>query len=149
MIKFRVLGKPIGKARARFVCVGGRPRAYPDTVTAQYGALVALETQRAFRGVVKPLSGPVEVEITAVMRRPKARMRKKDPDVRERHTKKPDADNIAKVIQDGVVKSGVLDDDACVWRVTCEKWMADKSEAPHADITIRWGNPTLAASNRE
>lgn len=149
MITFMVHGQPVAKGRARFVCVRGKPIAYPDTNTTQYEGLVALEAVRAFRGQSMPIEGPVSVELVAVMKRPKSRMRKKDLDQRERDTRKPDTDNILKAVVDGLVVSGVIEDDACVWSMRAEKWMADKSEPPHAKITIRWGEAQDTTSNRE
>tara|TARA_R110000824_G_scaffold59858_1_gene160405 strand:- start:7470 stop:7904 length:435 start_codon:yes stop_codon:yes gene_type:complete len=139
VIRFKVHGQPVGKGRARFYCVRGRPRAYPHAATAEYEHLVALEAARAFRGQPTPIAGPVRVELVAVMRRPKSRQRRKDLDQREQDIRKPDTDNILKAVVDGLVVSGVLGDDACVWSMTAEKWMADKTEPPHAEITIHWG----------
>jgi len=149
VVSFIVHGQPVGKGRARFVCVRGKPIAYPHAATAQYEHLVALEAVRAFRGTKTPLEGPVEIEVVAVMKRPKSRQRKKDLDQRERDTRKPDTDNILKSVVDAVVRAGVLGDDACVWRMRAEKYMADKTEPPHAQVTLRWGEAQDRSNNRE
>lgn len=66
------------------------------------------------------LTGPVGVTITAVFSRTKAQLAcdkrgnvKAGAD-RLWHVKKPDADNVAKIVLDSLVRAGVLDDDCSV-----------------------------------
>lgn len=46
------------------------------------------------------------------------------------HTKKPDVDNLAKGVLDGMVKGMLLKDDSCITDLTIRKRFADETENP-------------------
>lgn len=100
------------------------------------------------------IEDPIICDIIFLMPRPKSLMRKKDPDGRIRHTKKPDRDNLDKSVMDCLsapVKKkkgnsfvlvggiGVWKDDCQVYKGTIEKYYCAKNENPGAYITITWG----------
>lgn len=82
-----------------------------------------------------PYSGPVSVEVSFVHKRVK-RLRAKDIDVP--YTVKPDVDNVLKAFLDGIGKSGVISDDAIVYRVVMEQYYANPGESPHTLAALRF-----------
>lgn len=106
MIRFTVPGPPQGKGRPRFSTFGGRARAFTPTKTVAYEGLIALAAQDVMAGA-PPLDGPVKVTAFATFAVPQSWSKKRKAEA-SYHTGKPDADNIAKAIGDGL--NGV------VWR---------------------------------
>lgn len=97
---FTVPGKPVGKGRPRFTKQG---RTYTPGKTKSYEAEIKFFAERAMQGN-PPLDGPLEVFIEAKFAKPKSWSKKKKT-ATYYHTSKPDADNIAKVMDalDGLV----------------------------------------------
>lgn len=100
MIRFTVPGQPQGKGRPRFSTFGGRARAFTPTKTVAYEGLIALAAQDAMAGT-PPFEGPVKVTAFATFAIPASWSKKRKAEARW-HTGKPDADNIAKAIGDGL-----------------------------------------------
>lgn len=95
MVTFFVPGKPQGKGRPRF----GKYAVYTPKATTDYEKLVAT----CYRGDM--LSGPLTCEITAVFEIPKSYTKAQKKDIESgvlQPTKKPDADNIAKIVMDAL-----------------------------------------------
>lgn len=107
-MKFTVHGPPKGKQRPRARSLpGGRVQIYTPSETHEYEALVALEYRKAGG---KKYEGPVALNIKASFRPPKKTSKKKLQELfGEVFQKKPDADNIAKIIMDAL--NGVAYDD--------------------------------------
>jgi len=109
VISFTVPGEPQGKGRAKF----GNGRTYTPEKTVAYEGLIALAGERAMAGA-EPMLGPVSLSFTAVYSIP-ARLPKKRREAMLSGavvpTKKPDLDNIAKAIGDGL-NGVVFKDDA-------------------------------------
>lgn len=122
-IVFTIYGEPVGKGRPRFSRAGKGVRTYTPEKTAEY----ELAVSRAFRRAVHTGSfekgTPIDMEITAYFAVPKSVSKKKRAEMltgQLRPTKKPDADNIAKIICDAL--NGVAyADDAQVVSVSIEK----------------------------
>lgn len=101
---FTVYGEPQGKARARTVRSGGKVHSFTPQKTADYEELV----RRAW--LASGETGyfnktPIAVKILAYFQIPKSVSKKKREEMLDdfvRPTKKPDADNIAKIICDGL-----------------------------------------------
>lgn len=114
MCDFEVEGKPVGKGRPRFRRMGNFVQTYTPAATADYEKLVRLRFQNAC-GVIT--EKPVKVEVVACFAPPKS-ARKRDriemlanrilPD------KKPDVDNIAKIILDALNGIAYKDDSQVV-----------------------------------
>lgn len=123
MIKeFTIPGEPKGKARPRF----GKGRTYTPKETAEYEEMVGMEYKRQCDGYNFTFDGdklPVSVAINAFFGIPKSASKKKRAQMvcgEILPTKKPDADNIAKIIMDGL--NGVaFSDDAQVISLTVNK----------------------------
>lgn len=116
MIRFTVPGVPVAKGRPRISTRGGFARAYTPAKTVAYEGLVALAGQDAMNGVA-PYCGPLAVEARAVFPIP-ASWTKKRRAAALYHTSKPDGDNLAKAIGDGL--NGVVwkdDSQVASWRI--------------------------------
>ena len=88
-VTFTVLGKPQGKARPRFTKAG---RVYTPRESLEYEDLIAAAYLAAGG---KMLDGNIGVEVVSILPEPK--------DKKERHArKKPDVDNILKIVMDGL-----------------------------------------------
>ena len=103
-IEFVVRGDPVGKARHRRRKGGGH---YTPKKTASYETLVSSEAALAMLGQA-PATGPIAVEIDAVFALPKSTPKKHQ--VLGYCQKKPDIDNIAKSILDGLQPKVMGDD---------------------------------------
>lgn len=126
-ISFEVLGAPKGKARAR----SGKNGFYTPDSTVAYEEAVAWKAKEAMAG--KDLfEGPVCVRIWARFSKPKSWSKKKRA-ATVYHTSKPDADNIAKIICDGM-NGVVYRDDAQAVEVTVYKRYADDDPSVGVEV---------------
>lgn len=110
MCDFEIEGKPVGKGRPRFKRMRNFVQTYTPEKTAEYEKLVRIRFQNA-GGIIT--EKPVRVEIAAFFAPPKS-VRKKDKIEmlanRILPEKKPDVDNIAKIILDALNKIAYKDD---------------------------------------
>lgn len=107
-----VEGKVEGKQRPRFRKVGNFVQTYTPKQTKSYEKLIADEYKKQ-SGVLFPAGMPLELRIRAFMGIPSTFSKKKKTRAIEgelRPTKKPDADNIAKSILDGLNGVAYADD---------------------------------------
>lgn len=107
---FEVEGKPVGKGRPRFKRVGNFVQTYTPANTAEYEKLVRLRFQNA-GGVIT--DKPVRVEIVAFFAPPKSTKKRDKAEMLMNKilpTKKPDCDNIAKIILDALNQIAYKDD---------------------------------------
>jgi len=110
-VEFTVMGIPKGKGRPRFSTFGGHVSVHTPPETALYENLVRLSYQRAHPHVM--LEGAIGAEITAYFPIPKSASRKARERMlsgEERHSKKVDCDNLAKVILDSLNGIAYRDD---------------------------------------
>lgn len=133
-VQFTVPGKPMGKQRPRVMRSG---ITFTPKETVNYETLVKLAYAQATREMFE---GPLHMEIRAYYEIPKSTSKKKAELMRtnvERPTKKPDIDNIVKIICDALNKVAYHDDSQIVG---CEarKFYSDN---PRVEIEIgRWNN---------
>ncbi len=124
-VSFHVPGKPQGKARARTVrhAGSGRSISYTPDNTVLYENFIKDQFLNHSQGFYMESGKPVEVRIIARFLPPKSVSKKRRLDMlegREFPLKKPDADNIIKVVQDAL--NGVAyHDDKQVMYVTAKK----------------------------
>lgn len=131
-ITFTIPGEPIAKGRPRLTTVNGFARAYTPKKTANYEGLVALAAQ----GANCPMfEGAVRVSIAAYWACPKSRERKNNPRTQEWKVTKPDGDNIAKSVTDGLNGIAWLDDSQ-VASLTVTKAVAAQGEPARCEVTI-------------
>lgn len=117
-----VLGEPMGKQRPRASSWGGHTRIYTPSKTISYEGRFASAYMDKY-GDKKPTSLPIAVAIEAVFGLKKADYNSKGcPNKHgnaklmgvEQATKKPDADNIAKAVLDGLNGVAWVDDSQVV-----------------------------------
>lgn len=107
---FEIEGKPVGKGRPRFKRVGNFVQTYTPANTAEYERLVKLRFQNAGGAITDK---PVKIEIVACFAPPKSARKKDKIEMlanRILPTKKPDCDNIAKIVLDALNKIAYKDD---------------------------------------
>lgn len=115
--EFTILGKPIGKGRPRFSKQGGIVRTYTPENTAAYEELVKLEYERQCGSEPFPGGIPLFMKIKAYFPVPASASKKKRLEMLEnavRPTKKPDMDNIVKIIADSLNGIAYHDDSQIV-----------------------------------
>lgn len=138
MIKFTVLGKPQGKQRPRFKRIGNYVSTYNPKQTTEYQNLVKKSAIEQCKDKLnKEYAGLVKMSIKAYFK-PNKSISKKQYNllIGTNHLKKPDSDNIAKIICDSL--NGVAyKDDAQVAVLNVEK---NYSEEERTEVTIEYGN---------
>ena len=129
---FIVHREPKGKQRVRVTRSG---HAYTPNDTTTYEGIVRSEYQTQL-GNAKPFLGEVEVDICAYFEIPKSWSKKKQALAKERDlrpTKKPDCDNVAKMICDAL-NGLAYKDDAQVVSLRVYKYYTD--ELPRVSVII-------------
>jgi Holliday junction resolvase RusA-like endonuclease len=122
-VTFTIEGEPKGKGRPRFT----RGRTYTPPETVSYEQLVALRYRNEANGY--KFTSPVGVLIYALHKPPKKSKKVVEKMLREEilPTKRPDVDNIAKIILDGLNKVA-WDDDTQVVELHIKKGYAENPE---------------------
>ena len=116
-IRFTIPGKPFGKQRPRVVNRGKFSTAYTPKKTVQYENLVKLYYEQAAHGEMFPEDAMLDVRIFAFYEIPKSTSKKRRADMlanKIRPTKKPDFDNIGKIICDSLNLVAYHDDSSVV-----------------------------------
>lgn len=134
-IKLTIPGPPKGKQRPRICRVNGRSMAYTPKETIEYERLVRASYTAVFK-VKFERNLPIEISILALYSVPKYVSRKtKELMLNGRlfPTKKPDADNIIKVILDAL-NGLAYRDNVQICRVYFEKMYA---EIPETKVLIK------------
>lgn len=142
-VKFVVPGEPKGKGRPRFQRVGAKGvRTYTPDTTATYENLVKVMYFNAAGNLT--LTGPLSIRIDAFFPIPKSASKIKRSLMLEqtvRPTVKCDADNIAKIVLDGLNEVAFADDKQVV-QMTVLKWYA---EEPKVVVSIGELDGTIPA----
>lgn len=132
MIKFTVLGEPRGKGRPRFSRKSGRP--YTPDKTVSYENLITTEYRRQVGD--KGLDGDLDMRIIAYFGIPKSASKRKRQQMEAgelRPAKKPDMDNIMKVVADAL-NAVAYRDDAQVVDCQLRKFYSNQ---PRIDVLIQ------------
>lgn len=132
-LDFEIPWAAVPKGRPRFARIGAYVRAYTDTKTREFEGLVGTLALSAMKKAGFPRiaddGGMTAVNITANYVPPKSWPKKKLALLRNviclPMTKKPDIDNIAKSVLDGMNKV-VFEDDHLVTDLTVSKVYTDK-----------------------
>ena len=137
-IKFTVFSKPIGKERPRYTNINGYVRAYTPKKTVDYEKLVKLSAIEQCKDKLnKEYTGIVKMSIKAYFK-PNKNISKKQYNllIGTEHLKKPDSDNIAKIICDSL--NGVAyKDDSQVAYLEVKKYYAEEERV---EVIIKYGN---------
>lgn len=134
-VSFTILGEPQGKGRPRFTKVGSYVKTYTPDKTAAYENLVKLEYERQCRGVRFGDKDFLEMRIYAFYGIPQSTSKKKREQMLEgiiRPSKKPDMDNVIKVIADSLNNVAYRDDTQIVDSYIRKLY----SESPRVEIEI-------------
>ncbi len=135
-VQFSIPGHPFGKQRPKFSRTGQYVKTYTPEETVIYENLVKLMFREAAKGRMFKDGEMLDVRIIAYYEIPKSTSRKKRKLMLEhkiRPTKKPDWDNIGKIVCDSLNKVAYHDDSAVV-DAQVRKFY---SEQPRVDVTIR------------
>jgi len=126
---------PVAQPRQRLTVIAGRPHNYTpsrhpvNTFKAHLRQAVAEQWQGP------PLCGPVHLELSIFLPRPKAKLWKRKPMPAEPHCKRPDLDNLLKAVLDAL-RGLVWRDDAQVAELVANKQIAAGDRQPGVSITI-------------
>lgn len=101
-------GKPYGKKRARATAFRGRARMYDPKENISFERTVAAIAAPLFP---QPFEGPIKITIRATFVPPQSwSKRKVEAHIHRAHTQRPDLDNVAKGICDGLNRIAWADD---------------------------------------
>lgn len=132
-MEFTIYGEPQGKGRPRFSTRGGAVRSYTPEKTVAYEE----EVREAFLAVGETGyfdKEPLVVDIKAYFQIPKSTPKKRIPEVLKGFPmKKPDIDNIAKIILDGLNGWAYEDDSQVITLLVTKSWV---EEDPRVEVTI-------------
>ena len=136
LLKIEIPGSPIGQGRPKFSTINGHPKAYDPEKSRNYKAYVRmLATQAIKDSGFEMIDGPCNVVIQAYFEVPKSKSKKfREAALKgtERPTKKPDADNIVKAIQDAL-NGLVYKDDAYIVHLAYQKFYSDN---PRVEVFV-------------
>ena len=132
-LRFTIPLPPTPKGRPRAAVVAGRARLYTPTATRSFEAAVAIVAAAHYRGPA--IDEPVRVDILCVLARPKRLQRRKDPAGLVWAAIKPDRDNLAKAVLDGL--SGIWRDDCIVVAGETLKAYAELDGRPRVEVRVR------------
>lgn len=119
---FIVPGPPTGKGRPKFCSMGKFSKAYTPAKTKAAKLNILTKFKNSYPGA-RPLAGALSVKIQAIFGVPKNSSRKLGIAMLEgsvKPTKKPDIDNIVKLVLDAL-NGHAFTDDANVVELVCSK----------------------------
>lgn len=135
-VKFTILGEPSGKGRPRFSVVAGHVSTRTPKETVLYENLVRTEYRRQIGEFKFPDEQPLDLRVMAYYGIPASASKKKKQHMVDglyRPTKKPDADNIVKVIADSLNNIAYRDDSQIV-DTQVRKFY---SSQPRVEVTVQ------------
>ena len=134
-IEFTVIGKPKGQPRARRQQYGKgvyTPSSSDDFRDAVRSTALPLRPPA-------PIAVPVSISLSYFLQRPKTHFKKGKlrPEAPTWAPRKPDVDNLAKLVLDVLTKLGFwLDDDQVVWLIVTKQY-CDPPEVPSMIVHIK------------
>ena len=135
MVTFKVDGVPVPKGRARYVRRGNHISTYTPEKTRTYETLIK-DAARQAMGVSEPLETPVSLYLYIRVPIPASATKKRlqaIADGSEKPTKKPDASNVLKSVEDGM-NGVVYKDDSQIVNIHVTKVF---SSEPGVDICVK------------
>ena len=135
-VTFTILGEPRGKGRPRVVSRNGFSKAYTPKETAMYENLVRVEYEVQTGRYRFSDASFLEMQIETYYSIPKSTSKKRKTSMLHgeiRPTKKPDADNVIKVIADSLNNVAYKDDTQIV-TCKCYKYYSDE---PRVVVSIK------------
>ncbi len=139
-LKFSIPGEPVGKARPRVVRTkSGHSMTYTPDKTVAYEELVRQRFMSSAGLERAQFDGICSVAIVAYFSIPKSKSKKAQADMVSGillPTKKPDVDNILKIICDAL-NGFAWKDDSRVCRAAVQKRY---DVIPHVEVEIKWSD---------
>ncbi len=130
-------GEPVSQGRPRFSTHGGFPRAYDPKKSKEGKQSVRFFVSKAMEEQgLDTLTGPIMMQVQFGIKLPKSQERKRTPRPRVWRVKKPDLDNLIKLVKDGCSGIAFLDDNQIV-KVSAEKIQCAQGEAPFTKIRFK------------
>lgn len=131
-MKFKISGKIKAKQRPKF----GKGRTYTPTDTINYENYIKILYQQECK---KHFTGPVKMVITAYFQMPASKIKteralKKFLTELPYPVKKPDADNIGKIVADSINGIAYKDDSQVVDMQIIKKWSMENTEYLEVEI---------------
>ena len=134
-VTITIPGQPFGKQRHRVAAMGGKARAFNTAKNQRFEAVVQAIAAPHFP---QPIEGPVRLFIFATFEPAASWSRKKrDEHLHRPHTQKPDLDNVAKAIKDGLNRIAWADDSQVAELVVRKVW----GLAPQTVVTVEAMQP--------
>ena len=133
---FWVAGEPKGQPRPKVSARGNFARVYDDLKNPAFVWKDLLFLQSRQHVPALAVEGPVRVWIDAYFSRPKALDTASYPDGPFEMPKKPDLDNVAKMVFDVFTNLGFWKDDSQVCGGEVRKWYVERGGKPGARISI-------------
>lgn len=143
---FEVEGKPTGKGRPRFKRMGNFVQTYTPEKTSEYEKLVRIRFQNAGGQITDK---PVRVAVVAFFAPPKSTRKRDKAEMlanRILPMKKPDCDNIAKIILDALNKIAYIDDSQVIELVVKKRYSAEAKVTVHIEEIEAAGDYDALAS---
>lgn len=116
VVSFTIPGAPVAKGRPKFSVRGGFAKAYTPAKTRNAEKHIAECFKQAYPDFKMPVKGPIKLYVTFFMPIPTSLSKKKQKElaaVCAWHTKKPDLDNLVKLVNDAL--NGIAwEDDSCI-----------------------------------
>lgn len=140
-VRFTVIGEPQGKGRPRFSKVGGFVKTRTPDETVLYENLIKTEYQRQCGHARFPDNASLDMRVMAYYQVPNSASKKKLKQMLDREirpAKKPDWDNVGKVVADSLNQLAYRDD-AQVVDAQVRKFY---SQQPRIEVIIK-----LASAN--
>lgn len=134
--RFVVYGEPQGKGRPKFSKVGDHVKTRTPDQTVIYENLIKTEYRSQCNGLQFPDQAQLDMRVMAFYQMPSSVSKKKRQqmlDQKIRPTKKPDADNILKVVADSLNQIAYRDD-AQIVDTQVRKFYSDR---PRIEVLIR------------
>ena len=129
IVNFIVEGVPVPKGRPKFRRIGKFVSTYSPKKTVDYEKLVS-DAARVAMGSQEPLETPISLYLYISMPIPDSYSKKRRADCligTEQHTKRPDADNILKCVEDSM-NGIVYKDDSQIVNLHVRKLYADTAQ---------------------
>jgi Holliday junction resolvase RusA-like endonuclease len=127
-------GEPIAQGRPRFSTHGKFARAYdPKKSREGKDAIKYFVSTKMDEDLLEPLEGALHMRVQFGIMLPKSQERKRTPVPRKWRTKKPDLDNLVKLVKDACSGIVYLDDNQIV-KLSAEKIQCAQGEKPFTRI---------------
>lgn len=115
IFEFEIEGRPVGKGRPRFARRGNFVSTYTPTATRDYEKKVQTRFIQKY-GNIEPLDKKIALKIEAYFAVPKGTSKKKTFELLSTYyPKKPDIDNVTKIILDALNGLAFTDDNLVVY----------------------------------